>query len=103
LFEPHGTVQLVSVPRNKETGQPRGFAFVDMSSDEEVTAAVAATDGLTFEGRMLRVNKSLPKAELSQQSKKESIRKDPEGSKKIYVGNIPFGESQGIRGVSHTS
>lgn len=89
LFTEYGKVELVSIPKNKETGQPRGFAFVDLSSDEEVEAAVAGLDGTSFEGRMLRVTKSVPKNQL--EKRRETFR-EPEGYKKIYVGNIPFGK-----------
>lgn len=93
LFEPHGTVELVSIPRRKESGQPRGFAFVDMGSAEELDAAVSAVDGSVFGGRQLRVNKSVPKEQVPRQD----LRTEPEGTKKIYVGNIPFGTSNVVR------
>jgi nucleolin len=87
LFSQQGKVELISVPKDKLTGQPRGFAFVDMSSDEEVQAAVAAYDGNMFEGRVLRVTKSVPKEEVE---KKAPKKRAPAAGGKIYVGNLPF-------------
>lgn len=85
LFSAQGTVELVSVPRNPNTGQAKGFAFVDMSSAEEVEKAVAAITGTDLGGRTLRVMESLPKEKVKKQGKKFD-----EGVKKIYVGNLPF-------------
>lgn len=85
LFSSVGSVELVSIPINKETGQPRGFAFVDLGSKEEVKAAIDNLAGSEFGGRTLRVNASLPKDEARKQAEKTD-----EGAQKIYVGNLPF-------------
>ena len=68
LFAAHGKVEKVNLPTNKNTGQPRGFAFVDMATNAELEAAIAALDGHQFGGRVLRVLKSVPK---EQQEKKQ--------------------------------
>lgn len=73
MFLPFGKVELVSVPRNRDTGKSRGFAFVDMGSEEEREAAIADVDGTMVGGRTIRVNKSLPKDEVSKKSKKREI------------------------------
>jgi RNA recognition motif-containing protein len=86
LFAEQGKVELISVPKDKNTGQPRGFAFVDMSSDAEVQLAVDAFDGSTFGGRVIRVTKSVAKDQVEKKPK----RKVAEGGGKIYVGNLPF-------------
>ena len=70
LFTQCGTVELVSIPINKETGEARGFAFVDMSSPEEVESAIEKFTGFSFQGRTIRVSKSLPKDEIKKQAKK---------------------------------
>jgi len=85
LFSTCGSVELVSIPINKETGQPRGFAFVDLASKEEVQTAIDSLAGSEFGGRSLRVNTSLPKDEAKKQTKKTD-----EGAQKVYVGNMPF-------------
>ena len=53
LFSQHGEVRSVTVVTDRETGRPRGFAFVEM---EDGTAAIQALDGQEFGGRNLRVN-----------------------------------------------
>ena len=55
LFSQHGTVTSVSVMMDRDTGRPRGFAFVEM---EDGTAAIQALDGQDFGGRSLRVNEA---------------------------------------------
>ncbi len=60
-FAEYGTVTRVQLPTDRETGRVRGFAFVEMSSDAEEEAAIAALDGAQWMGRDLRVNKARPK------------------------------------------
>ncbi len=63
LFGQHGTVDEVAVVNDRETGRPRGFAFVTMSNDDEARAAIDAINGQEFEGRTLNVNEARPKTE----------------------------------------
>ena len=56
VFEDYGTVARVSLPMDRETNRPRGFAFVDMSSKEEEAAAIEALNEAEWLGRTLRVN-----------------------------------------------
>jgi len=60
-FSAYGTVQSVNVITDRETGRPRGFAFVEMGSDSEAQAAVQAMDGQEFGGRTLKVNIARPR------------------------------------------
>lgn len=60
-FGEYGTVKRVQVPTDRETGRPRGFAFVELSNDDEEAAAIEALDGAEWMGRNLRVNKARPK------------------------------------------
>jgi RNA recognition motif-containing protein len=60
-FAEYGTVTRVQVPTDRETGRMRGFAFVEMSSDDEETAAIEALDGAEWMGRDLKVNKAKPR------------------------------------------
>jgi RNA recognition motif-containing protein len=62
-FAEYGTVSRVQLPTDRETGKMRGFAFVEMSSDAEEEAAIAALDGAEWMGRDLRVNKARPREE----------------------------------------
>lgn len=62
LFEAHGQVSGVKLVMDRETGKPRGFAFVTMSSDDEARAAIAAVNGAELDGRTLKVNEAQPRA-----------------------------------------
>ncbi|RJP31578.1 MAG: RNA-binding protein [Phycisphaerales bacterium] len=61
LFSEHGTVQSVSIISDRDTGQSKGFGFVEMGSDSEARAAIAALDGKDLDGRALKVNEAKPR------------------------------------------
>jgi RNA recognition motif-containing protein len=61
LFEAHGTVQSAQVIMDRDTGRSKGFGFVEMGSDQEAQAAIAALNGKEVEGRSLTVNEARPK------------------------------------------
>jgi RNA recognition motif-containing protein len=61
VFAEYGNVNRVTVPTDRETGRPRGFAFVEMSNESEETAAIEALDGAEWMGRDLKVNKARPR------------------------------------------
>jgi RNA recognition motif-containing protein len=61
LFAAHGTVVSAQVISDRETGRSKGFGFVEMSSDAEATAAVAAMNGQQHDGRTLTVNEARPR------------------------------------------
>jgi len=63
LFEPYGTVTSATVIMDRETGRSKGFGFVEMGSDQEAQAAIAACNGKEIEGRALTVNEARPKTE----------------------------------------
>src|SRR3954453_16365385 len=65
LFETHGTVDRVNICTDRETGQPRGFGFVEMANDGEGEKAIAAVNGMDLNGRTLSVNEARPKTERS--------------------------------------
>jgi RNA recognition motif-containing protein len=60
-FAEYGTVKQVKMPTDRETGRLRGFAFVEMTTDAEETAAIEALDGAEWMGRNLKVNKAKPR------------------------------------------
>ncbi len=60
-FGAFGTVQRVDIIMDRETGRPRGFAFVEMSSDAEAKAAIEGLDGQDVGGRQLKVNIARPR------------------------------------------
>jgi cold-inducible RNA-binding protein len=65
LFEAHGAVDRVNIVTDRDSGQPRGFGFVEMSNDGEGDRAIAALNGKDLDGRALNVNEARPKAERS--------------------------------------
>jgi RNA recognition motif-containing protein len=60
-FAEYGTVKSVHLPTDRETGRVRGFAFVEMNTDAEESAAIEALDGAEWMGRDLKVNKAKPR------------------------------------------
>src|ERR1700680_1727591 len=61
MFEPHGTVQSAQVIMDRDTGRSKGFGFVEMGSDQEAQAAIAALSGKEVDGRALTVNEAKPR------------------------------------------
>jgi RNA recognition motif-containing protein len=61
IFEEHGTVVSAQVIMDRETGRSKGFAFVEMSSDQEAQAAISALDGKEIGGRVIKVNEARPR------------------------------------------
>ncbi|MBS9385452.1 MAG: RNA-binding protein [Dolichospermum sp. UKL201] len=64
-FAEYGTVGPVQLPTDRETGRPRGFAFVEMEKEADETKAIEGLDGAEWMGRDLRVNKAKPKEDRS--------------------------------------
>jgi RNA recognition motif-containing protein len=65
LFAQHGTVQSAEVVMDRDTGRSKGFGFVEMGSDDEAQAAIAALSGQEHGGRALTVNEARPREERS--------------------------------------
>ena len=63
LFEQKGTVDSVNVIRDNETGRSRGFAFVEMATEEDARKAIEALNAYSVEGRNLTVNEARPKSD----------------------------------------
>src|SRR5690606_20482888 len=61
LFGEHGTVDSASVVMDRDTGRSKGFAFVEMGSDDEAQTAMSALDGKEYAGRSLKVNEAKPR------------------------------------------
>jgi len=79
MFSEYGKVLQCFQPADRETGRPRGFAFIQMV-DEEANAAIEGLNGSMFGGRQLTVNVSLPKGQSANRPK----------NTKMYVGNLSF-------------
>lgn len=65
LFAPHGDVVSAQVITDRDTGQSKGFGFVEFGSDSAAQAAIAALDGKDHGGRALKVNEARPKENRS--------------------------------------
>jgi len=63
LFATHGTVGRVNIWTDRDSGQPRGFGFVEMDNDGEGEKAIAALNGVTVDGRALNINEARPKSD----------------------------------------
>lgn len=60
-FAAYGQVDNVTILKDRDTGQPRGFGFVEMANDEEAEKAISATNGMQLGSRTLNVNEARPK------------------------------------------
>lgn len=65
LFSAHGTITSAQVIMDRDTNQSKGFGFVEMGSDGEAQAAIAALDGKEHGGRALKVNEAKPRENRS--------------------------------------
>ncbi len=61
-FTAHGQVDEVAVITDRDTGRPRGFAFVTMNNDNEARAAIEGLNGTEIDGRTITVNEARPKS-----------------------------------------
>ena len=64
-FAAHGTVESVKLVMDRDTGRSKGFGFIEMGSDSEAGAAIAALNGSSVEGRPIVVNEARPQAAKS--------------------------------------
>ncbi len=62
LFEKYGAVERVSLVRDRDTGQPRGFGFVEMTGDSDADKAIAELNGTMLGSRAINVNEARPRA-----------------------------------------
>jgi RNA recognition motif-containing protein len=61
LFEPFGQIERIHIATDRDTGQARGFAFVEMANDEQAKNAMTSLDGKELGGRNVKVNEARPK------------------------------------------
>ena len=61
MFAAHGTVESAQVIIDRDTGRPKGFGFVEMNTEQEARAAIAALNGAQSGGRSLTVNEAKPR------------------------------------------
>jgi len=74
LFAAHGTVETITIVKDRDTGEPRGIAFVEMTHATEAQGAISALDGMTLNGRPMNVNEARPK--LHRDPMRDSGRRD---------------------------
>lgn len=61
LFSAHGQVLSAKTIVDRDTGRSKGFAFIEMGTDEEAQSAIAALNGTSLDGRQIKVNESIDK------------------------------------------
>jgi|SRR5579884_1611077 cold-inducible RNA-binding protein len=64
LFAGYGAIETVTLVKDRDTGEPRGIAFVEMTQATNAQAAIAGLDGKLLNGRPMRVNEARPKVHL---------------------------------------
>ena len=67
-FEGYGEVSSVNVIKDKYTGEPRGFGFVEMSGQDAATAAIGGLNGQELNGRTLNVSEARPRSDKGDRS-----------------------------------
>ena len=61
-FSKHGTVESANLITDRDSGQSKGFGFVEMRTDAEASAAISELNGTSMEGRAIKVNEAKPQA-----------------------------------------
>ena len=79
VFGQFGKVEEASIVMDRNTGRPRGFAFVTMSTEEEADAAVEGMNNQELDGRRLIVNKARPREEGGRRDDRGGFRRDDRG------------------------
>jgi len=75
VFQPHGTVETVTLVKDRDTGHSRGFAFVEMTSGSEAETAIHALNGTLLGERRLYINEARPKSDHGDRSEPLERRK----------------------------
>jgi cold-inducible RNA-binding protein len=74
LFAVHGAVESITIVKDRDTGEPRGIAFVEMTQATEAQGAISALNGRMLNGRPMNVNEARPK--LDRDPVRDSDRRD---------------------------
>lgn len=67
VFQEYGEVVSINIIKDKDTGRPRGFAFIEMSSDEEANKAISSLNGSDLDGRQIKVNEAKERRDFKQE------------------------------------
>lgn len=105
LFEAFGQVSSIRIIKDKFSGEPKGFGFVDMSNQDEAQNAIKQLDGTEFEGNRLKVNEARPPQQRPMNSRGGYNRGGGSGSRGGFNRNGGgstggFGSRGGDRGGS---
>lgn len=73
LFIKYGTVTSVHIPKDRKTGQLRGFAFVEMATNEEEATVIETLNKSEFMGQKIKVNSAKPRKQRSSSKKKKTV------------------------------
>ena len=68
LFAEYGEIESVNVITDRDTGRPKGFAFVEMATDQAAQAAISALNGKSVDDREIKVNEAKPQADRDRRS-----------------------------------
>ena len=71
-FSQHGTVETVNLITDRDTGQSKGFGFVEMRTDAEARTAISELNGTELEGRAMKVNEAKPQERRSDSARSRS-------------------------------
>jgi RNA recognition motif-containing protein len=74
VFSEYGTVKRVQLPMDRETGRPRGFAFVEMATDAEEDTVIAELDGAEWMERDMKVSKAKPREQMGGREGSRPVR-----------------------------
>ncbi|MCO5564466.1 hypothetical protein L7F22_018127 [Adiantum nelumboides] len=96
VFQKVGSVDMVEVIYDKESGRSRGFGFVTMSSVEDCNAAIQKLDGADYAGRTLRVNFPNRNRGDSPPPPRAPRMMDQNNANKLFVGNLAWGVDDGM-------
>lgn len=72
LFAEYGEIEAVNLITDRQTGRPKGFAFVEMATDQAAQAAIGALNGKSLDDREIRVDKAKPQADRGRRDARPS-------------------------------
>jgi cold-inducible RNA-binding protein len=84
VFSAYGAVDRVNIITDRDTGQARGFAFVEMPNNNEAQTAIAALNGTDLHGRSLNVNEARPKTDSPRGGRSDFKRGGGGGNRRRY-------------------
>jgi len=88
LFETHGAVDRVNIITDRDSGQPRGFGFVEMPNDAEADRAIAALNGMEMGGRKLNINEARPRPNADRVGAEASVAAGEDAGKRTADARI---------------